>query len=440
MTETEHQQYEPWATPNPPYNADDPAERRSTFKHDEDEIVYSKAFRRLSGKSQIVVKPESEDHFRSRLTHTLEVNEIARSIGQQLGLCTPLINAISLGHDLGHTPFGHAGEQEFQKIYRNEILRLCDMDSFRRNFDSCYENAFHYVNGDNDIKNYCLFHHAVNSVSLIERKDLQVSDLVKLGIRTHSWAPWQSRTKFGIPLTYEAQAVAIADQIASINHDTEDILTCPEAEHSIGKFHEEIPGFLRDKHDIEYKVAKDILEGWFLPSDTSGRKNSFSRKKRLQKIINSVADSTKDRFTQKNVSNWEDSRDPQKSLCIDNEMGKFLMGYEQYIRRIIREVSWFGIRDAVAAAVVRTVYNFFRHYGKAEGLRPGKIKDIIDEYQKSLGDDKWAVDKHFAVFLGSASRDKEEEVEESCKALAYVSGMTDARIMGLHFIAFEVFK
>src|SRR5262249_58665060 len=82
---------------------------RTGFQRDRDRIVHSKAFRRLMHKTQVFIAPEG-DHYRTRLTHTLEVSQIARTIGRALRLNEDLIEAIGLGHDLGHTPFGHAGE------------------------------------------------------------------------------------------------------------------------------------------------------------------------------------------------------------------------------------------------------------------------------------------------------------------------------------------
>ncbi len=91
-----------WAAEDKPFKTTN-GERRSLYKHDGDEIIYSAAFKRLSNKTQIVVKPERFDHLRSRLTHTLEVDQIAKSIGTQLRLHPELITAIALGHDIGHT-------------------------------------------------------------------------------------------------------------------------------------------------------------------------------------------------------------------------------------------------------------------------------------------------------------------------------------------------
>src|SRR5262245_57913623 len=87
-----------------------PDEMRPVFQHDRDRIIHSKSFRRLAGKTQVFLAPEG-DHYRTRITHTLEVAQFARSVTRFLGLNDTLTEAIVMGHDLGHTPFGHAGEK-----------------------------------------------------------------------------------------------------------------------------------------------------------------------------------------------------------------------------------------------------------------------------------------------------------------------------------------
>ena len=96
---------------------------RTDFMRDRDRILYSKAFRRLSGKTQVYITG-SDDHLRTRLTHTLEVSQIARTIAQTLKLDTDLTEAISLGHDIGHTPFGHAGERMLHQLMTEDVLPL----------------------------------------------------------------------------------------------------------------------------------------------------------------------------------------------------------------------------------------------------------------------------------------------------------------------------
>lgn len=151
---------------------------RTNFQRDRDRIVHSKAFRRLKHKTQVFLSP-FDDHFRTRLTHTLEVSQIARTIARALDLNEDLAEAISLGHDLGHTPFGHCGEGVL-----NELMPKG-------------------------------FHHNLQSVRIVEvLEDLNLCQETVDGILTHTWG--------FKPKTPEGQVVQLADKIAYINHDIDD--------------------------------------------------------------------------------------------------------------------------------------------------------------------------------------------------------------------------
>lgn len=156
----------------------DDCDFRTIFQHDRDRIIHSKAFRRLNHKTQVFIVPKG-DHYRTRLTHTLEVSQIARTITRSLGLNEDLTEAIALGHDLGHTPFGHAGETAL-----NEVSKL----SFAHNV------------------------HSLRVVDIIE--NLNLSYEVRDGIVNHTGSKE--------PITLEGQAVKVADRIAYINHDIDD--------------------------------------------------------------------------------------------------------------------------------------------------------------------------------------------------------------------------
>lgn len=167
---------------------------RPAFQHDRDRIIHSKSFRRLKHKTQVFLAP-SGDHYRTRLTHTLEVAQIARTIAKALGLNEDLTEAIALGHDLGHTPFGHAGE---------EILR-----------EICPEG----------------FHHAAQSLRVVdflerEGRGLNLTLEVRDGILKHSKGKGDlfPVDPEDLPITYEGRVVRLADIIAYVNHDLDDAL------------------------------------------------------------------------------------------------------------------------------------------------------------------------------------------------------------------------
>ncbi|MBQ8309034.1 MAG: deoxyguanosinetriphosphate triphosphohydrolase [Clostridia bacterium] len=157
---------------------------RTDFQRDRDRIIYSNSFKRLKNKTQVFFAPEG-DHYVTRLTHTLDVSQIARSIARSLALNEDLAEAIALGHDLGHTPFGHVGERVLAKLaekgffHNEQSLRVVD----------CIEK---------------------------DGRGLNLTYEVRDGILEHKSS--------GNPKTLEGQAVSLADRIAYINHDIEDAI------------------------------------------------------------------------------------------------------------------------------------------------------------------------------------------------------------------------
>ena len=162
---------------------EEPDEFRTAFERDRDRIIHSKAFRRLKHKTQVFLNPEG-DHFVTRLTHTMQVTQVARALAAALSLNEPLAEAVALGHDVGHSPFGHTGEDALSPYFApNE------------------------------------WHHAAQSVRIFEvLEDANLSWEVRDGIRAHSWkvAP--------PPATPEAFCVRFADRIAYLAHDALDAL------------------------------------------------------------------------------------------------------------------------------------------------------------------------------------------------------------------------
>ncbi len=160
---------------------------RNEFQRDRDRIIHAKAFRRLMHKTQVFISPDG-DHFRTRLTHTLEMMQVARTIARPLDLNEDLTEAIALGHDLGHTPFGHTGEEALSHVL-----------------------AYHGRT----------FHHNEHSLRVVDKleKDgegLNLTFEVRDGILNH--------TGSGYPSTREGEIVRIADRIAYVNHDVDDAL------------------------------------------------------------------------------------------------------------------------------------------------------------------------------------------------------------------------
>ena len=160
---------------------------RNEFQRDRDRIIHAKAFRRLMHKTQVFISPDG-DHFRTRLTHTLEMMQISRTIARALDLNEDLAEAIALGHDLGHTPFGHTGEEALSSALAQHGR------TFRHN------------------------EHSLRVVDHLERdgSGLNLTLEVRDGIRNH--------TGEGYPSTREGEIVRVADRIAYVNHDVDDAL------------------------------------------------------------------------------------------------------------------------------------------------------------------------------------------------------------------------
>ena len=160
---------------------EEPDEFRTAFERDRDRILHSKAFRRLKHKTQVFINPEG-DHYVTRLTHTMQVAQIARALAAALALNEPLAEAIALGHDVGHSPFGHTGEDALSPYFPERG-----------------------------------WHHAAQSVRIFEvLEDLNLTWEVRDGIRAHSWKIEPP------PITPEAFCVRYADRIAYLTHDALD--------------------------------------------------------------------------------------------------------------------------------------------------------------------------------------------------------------------------
>lgn len=213
-----------------------PCELRSEFQRDRDRIIHSKSFRRLQFKTQVFVAPEG-DHYRTRLTHTLEVSQVARSIARGLRLNEDLTEAIALGHDLGHTPFGHIGERTMNRLIGG---------GFRHNEQS------------------------LRVVEVLEGKGgLNLTWEVRDGILNHSGN--------GRAATLEGRVVGKADRIAYINHDIDDALRAgiirphelpPDALKVLGKTHgERIEAMISDIVS-ESEKAGDIISSDLVQSAT----------------------------------------------------------------------------------------------------------------------------------------------------------------------------
>ena len=204
------------------HRKEEPCEFRTDFQRDRDRIIYTKAFRRLMHKTQVFILQGDEDHHRTRLTHTIEVSQVARTIARALNINEDLAEAIAYGHDLGHTPFGHSGEA---------II------------DSLHPAGFKHAQ------------QSLKVVDVIERhgdhEGLNLTDEVRDGIVHHNGQV--------DPYTLEGQVVKISDRIAYLNHDIDDALRSGVIQNS--DIPEEIVRFFGATHGQRMNaMVKDVIE------------------------------------------------------------------------------------------------------------------------------------------------------------------------------------
>ncbi len=171
---------------------EEPSLVRNEFQRDRDRLLHSNAFRRLKHKTQVFIAPAG-DHYVTRLTHTLEVSQIGRTIARALNLNEDLVEAMTLGHDIGHTPFGHLGEDELNKLNKGG------------------------------------FNHAAQSVRIVEKLEkngegLNLTRVVKNGMRSHSKPKDDISGFLEKPTSLEAQICQVSDAIAYLNHDIKDAI------------------------------------------------------------------------------------------------------------------------------------------------------------------------------------------------------------------------
>lgn len=221
---------------------------RTAFQRDRDRVLHSRSFRRLKHKTQVFIDPE-EDHFRTRLTHTLEVAQIARTIARALRLNEDLTEAIALAHDLGHPPFGHAGEEALDAAYREYMPDV----GFRHYEQSLrVVEVLEYGTGDEFAQD--------SPLSIDPPKGLNLSWEVLDGIARHSKGRKDLADSSAEPAaTLEGRTVRIADRVAYVNHDIDDALRAGVLKPS--DLPREQMGFLGHSHSERIsRMVIDIVE------------------------------------------------------------------------------------------------------------------------------------------------------------------------------------
>lgn len=217
-----------------------PCDIRTCFQRDTDRITHSKSFRRLKHKTQVFLQPEG-DHYCTRLTHTLEVSRLARTMARALQLNEDLTEAIALGHDLGHTPFGHAGERALQTIYGEgfrhyeQSLRVVDhLERGGRGLNLCFETRMgilHHTNGAPDDTPEAVLVRLSDRIAYVNH---DLDDAVRAGLLSESDLPAAVRDCIGTSHGQRIDAI-----VRNIIHNSADgnIAMSPEMEAAVGRFH-----------------------------------------------------------------------------------------------------------------------------------------------------------------------------------------------------------
>jgi len=310
---------------------------RTKFQRDRDRILHSKAFRRLEYKTQVFTT-QINDHLRTRLTHSLEVSQIARTIAKALKLNTDLVEAISLGHDLGHAPFGHAGENKLSELLKEDGIGV--------------------------------FKHNVQSVRILQELEkkydydgLRLTDYVLEGILKHTDYPKVKINK-GIDLrldlknsiTLEGQLVAVVDEIAQITHDMDDYLRYNIIDFKkikTHKFIDEIKDFYKKNYDYCLDEHLEQIEEINREKDVMIRCMVDYLSTTLiddsKEMINSFDKLTPGEITQKLI----DYKEPRKEL---------IKCFHDYLNEIVFNNYKVDEMDKRGRFIISTLYNHYKSH------------------------------------------------------------------------------
>lgn len=310
----------------------DPSPVRTAFQRDRDRIIHTNSFRRLKHKSQVFVAPVG-DHFTTRLTHVIEVSQVGRTIARGLNLNEDLVEAIGLGHDLGHTPFGHIGEGVL-----NQVL----------------PGGFHHSR------------QSVRLVTLLEKdgKGLNLTGHVVDGIRDHSKPEGEFLSREAVAdLTLEAQIVRISDALAYLAHDILDALRS---------------GFI----SLE-DLPADAIE-------MLGERHS----QRVNTVIEDVIGSSWDCVGEAAGEGGQTTADDVPWIRMSDELGKIVTElrvfmFERFYHRISNSVQ--GRKAAVIVGVL------FEHFNRQPDNIPNRLRELSESTERAAADFVCGMTDNFAL-------------------------------------------
>lgn len=341
----------------------EPCKYRTEFQRDRDRIIHSKAFRRLMDKTQVYMVLEG-DHYRNRLSHTLEVSQVAKALSTYLGLNTDLVEAIALGHDLGHTPFGHAVEDVLNNI----------------------------------LKHNCGFKHSYQSlmvVDLLENKDfseaqwgLNLTNHTRYGILNHTKTNKEISIYNNSPdnivtsnefKSIESELVAKTDTLTYLCHDLEDAIKSKHIFDDMrinnGSSFKEFINKLNDFNEIACKVIQQ--EPFIINSDLSNFKSGLI----LKALIEDLVEGTSEQIRQLKIKDVEDVKNCREPIVKFNIFEQHFVDFKKFLTKYVYTSPLAQQMDTKARYIVTKLYESF--YENPEQL-PYRTRELYNNAQKGF--------------------------------------------------------
>jgi dGTPase len=350
---------------------------RTEFQRDRDRIMHSKSFRRLEYKTQVFL-PSINDHIRTRLTHSLEVSQLGRAVAIQLGLNTDLVEAIALGHDLGHTPFGHAGEQKLKKLSSSDSSKY----SFKHNVQS------------------------VKILSLLEKQynydGLKITIPVLEGILKHTKLP-DSLPDYcnnlyvdkSFSVTLEGQIIAIVDEIAQITHDMDDYFRqgIIQIEYFINsELFEMVDKFYYDcrkEHDIKAQMKK---------CEDVDRKKTIIIRCLIDFLITSLIENTREKLNS-SIRAYDITK---RYVYFNDPLKTVFDKFNKKLKEKIFSTSDIIIMDKKGQRIVTSLFDFYK--SNPDALPESTLKLYNKNNERVLIDfisgmtDRFAIEQYRKIF------------------------------------------
>ncbi|MBL6621637.1 MAG: deoxyguanosinetriphosphate triphosphohydrolase [Rickettsiales bacterium] len=353
------------------------SKNRNDFQRDRDRILHSSSFRRLEYKTQVFVNYES-DHFRTRLTHSLEVAQISRTIAKKLKVDQDLTEAIALSHDIGHPPFGHAGEAALN----NAMKKYNGFDHNAQALKILTEIEGPYAEFDGLNLTYETLEGLVKHNGIIKANNM--NHYIKKYNKKHNLDLQQQPS-------IEAQIAAIADDIAYNNHDIDDGIRS---------------GLLQEENLYEVEIIKNaFLEVDNKYPNLSGKKRLFEMRRRVYSaMVDDVIANSLNNFLKAKINNLNDVKNSKKILVdFTKEMTKQVLTLKKILRDNVYNHPKISLNNNKAKRIISDLFNFYFEnpdlipsYKELSPAQKNKKQDIayfVSDYISGMTD-RYAIQKH----------------------------------------------